>query len=111
MAKLRISGLANCDTCRKARRELSAAGHEVSFRDLREDRPGREEILKLWQELGDSLLNRSSTTWRGLDEAERARPVVDLLLEHPALMKRPLVESDERRTLGWSAAMQKVWLQ
>ena len=44
-------------------------------------------------------------TWRGLDEAARARPPEALLAEHPTLMKRPVIETGKVLTLGWSDAI------
>ena len=110
MAKVRISGLPNCDSCKSARKALEAAGFEIEFRDLRKDPPSREEILKLWQAFGPSLLNKASTTWRGLSDAEKAQEPVALLAEHPVLMKRPVVEDAQNATIGWTAAVQKQWL-
>ena len=40
-------------------------------------------------------MNRRSTTWRTLDDNQRAADgdaLVDLLLAHPTLIKRPLIE-------------------
>lgn len=110
MTKLRILGLTACDTCRAARKALEGAGYEVTFQDVRKDPLGRDEILKLWQGLGDELLNKSSTTWRGLDEASKASDPIELILANPALMKRPVIQSGVRETLGWGAPVQKIWL-
>ena len=43
---------------------------------------------------------------KGLDEAARDRPAADLLAEHPALMKRPVIEADGALYLGWDKAVQ-----
>ena len=51
----------------------------------------------------DTLLNTRSTTWRGLSDEERARPPLELVAEHPSLMKRPLIEAEGRFFLGWNA--------
>ena len=47
-----------------------------------------------------------STTWRGLDEADRAKPPLVLLAEHPALMKRPLITNGDEMYLGWDKTTQ-----
>ncbi len=57
-------------------------------------------------EFGAALVNTRSTTWRGLSEEERARPAEDLLVAHPALMKRPLIESGGQLYLGWGKDVQ-----
>ena len=104
-----IYGLKSCDTCRKARQAAEKAGKSVNFVDVRETplSPGtRTRFLKAF---GDSLVNRKSTTWRGLSEADRARSADDLLAEYPALMKRPVIEG-KVLTLGWNADVQSEHL-
>jgi Spx/MgsR family transcriptional regulator len=106
MADIMIYGLKACDTCRKALRALSAAGHSVTLHDLRAD-PAPRARLEVWLErFGPDLVNRKSTTWRGLSEDDRARDPVDLLAENPALMKRPVIVTDGATHLGWTAPVQ-----
>jgi arsenate reductase len=59
---------------------------------------------------GKDLLNTRSTTWRNLSEAERNRAPLDLLKDHPTLMKRPLIEAAGQLYLGWTADVQKALL-
>lgn len=93
---LTVYGIRQCDTCRKALKWLDAAGVEHHFHDLRADGLGREQVRSwLASPLADSLLNRRSTTWRGLSEDEKAvagTALEDLLLAHPTLVKRPVFE-------------------
>lgn len=105
-----LYGLKTCDTCRKAAKALEAAGHAVTFRDVRAEPLSAAEIATFLAAFGDRLVNRSSTTWRGLDEAGRARPAAELLAAHPALMKRPVLVEGEKITLGWDKAAQGLWL-
>ncbi|SLN57369.1 Regulatory protein Spx [Falsiruegeria litorea R37] len=96
---MRLFGIKTCDTCRKALKEIN----NVEFVDVRvEGLPNDVRDAALTQ-FGDKLLNTRSTTWRGLDESERSRPAVELLAEHPTLMKRPLIEADGQLHLGWTA--------
>ncbi len=99
-----IHGLKACDTCRKAIRALREAGHDARLRDFRETPPTETELLKWQAEFGSALLNTRSTTWRGLDEAARAAAPVGLMLDHPALVKRPVVEAGGAVHLGWTEA-------
>lgn len=102
---MELYGLKNCDTCRRALRELAEAGISVTFRDVRRDGTGPELRRALLSRFGETALNRRSTTWRGLDDAERAQPPEALLAAHPALMKRPLIVLDDGTLLlGWDAA-------
>ncbi|MFN4098836.1 MAG: arsenate reductase family protein [Pararhodobacter sp.] len=99
-----IWGLKTCDTCRKALKALP----DAAFRDIRAEPLTGEEIANLLTTFGDSALNRASTTWRGLSEAERATPPAELLAAHPALMKRPVIKAGADWHLGWTPATRKA---
>ena len=65
-------GLKTCDTCRKARKALDAAGVKYSYKDVRDDGVTKTQLTKWAKAAGwDKLLNKSSTTWRGLSDAEK----------------------------------------
>ncbi len=93
-----IYGLKNCDTCRKAMKALPQA----ELRDVRNDGVPEDVLREALERFGGTLLNTRSTTWRGLDDAARAKDPLVLLGEHPALMKRPLIAVDNQLFLGWS---------
>lgn len=69
-----LYGIPTCDTCRKALREISAAGQDVTFRDIRAEPLEPAEVSRFLAAFGDRLVNRASTTWRGLT-TPRAPPV------------------------------------
>ena len=101
-----IGDMKNCDTGRKAMAELEAAGKAPEFVDIRAeaDLPGK---LPGWlKAVGDKLVNRSSTTWRGLSEEDKARAsgssLEGLLLGNPTLIKRPVIELDGDVLVGWT---------
>lgn len=98
---VKVYGLDNCDTCRKARNWLKRFGVEHEFIDYRASRVP-PETHKAWAaRLGgwDALVNKASTTWRQLPPG-RKTPGSDpewtlLLKEYPALVKRPVVVTDD----------------
>lgn len=94
-----LYGLKTCDTCRKALKSLP----EAEFVDVRTDGVPAARLAAAYERFGAALLNTRSTTWRGLSDADRAAPPLDLLAAHPALMKRPLIVDDaDRLHLGWT---------
>jgi arsenate reductase (glutaredoxin) len=95
-----IYGIRTCDTCRKASKALPGA----TFRDVRTDPLSAEEIAEFLDAFGEKLVNRASTTWRGLDEAARDQAPAALLAAHPTLMKRPVIRADGALHLGWTPA-------
>ncbi|MBR9651669.1 arsenate reductase family protein [Thalassovita aquimarina] len=104
---MRLYGLKNCDTCRKAAKALDGA----VLVDIRADPMDPGLRAAAYAQFGAALVNTRSTTWRGLDEVERARPALELLAEHPALMKRPLIVDDQGAMhLGWGKDVQAALL-
>ena len=104
---MHLYGLKTCDTCRKAVKTLESAGHGVRFQDIRAEPLDRETLAAFHAAFGAALLNTRSTTWRGLSEAERGRDPLDLIEEHPALMKRPVIRDDTGALhLGWGRPVQ-----
>lgn len=104
-----LYGLPNCDTCRKARAWLDTQGIAYSFHDVRADGLDRALLDHLAAALGwENLLNRRSTTWRGLSEAERADldhdKALNLILAYPALLKRPVLIAGDSVLIGFTPA-------
>lgn len=102
-----VYGLANCDTCRKARKWLTANAIAHEFVDYR-DTPIPGEALKAWAaQIGfPAMLNKASTTWKNLPQ-NRRNPGSDpeyilLLREYPTLLKRPFLVRDGRIVLGFT---------
>ena len=96
-----LYGLKSCDACRKARRALPAA----AFNDLREAHDLADRVPRWHEGVGTKLLNKASTTWRGLPEEEKALAETDpigLLLAHPTLIKRPVIETADGVHVGWT---------
>jgi len=107
---LTFYGLKNCDSCRAALKALDSAGIQVEFHDVREDGVPVDTVRQALASHGaDRVINRRSTTWRGLDETARNGDPVDLLQLHPALMKRPLIVlADGAITIGWDDAVRHI---
>lgn len=99
---IEILGLKTCDTCKKALKALPGA----QLRDVRADPLAPDDIDHLLALFGAALVNRSSTTWRGLSDDERALSEAILLQRHPALMKRPVIRTADTVLLGWTPATQ-----
>ena len=108
---MKLYGLKNCDSCKKALKALQPAGQSleqsVEFIDLRATPVAAEQLQKWLDEHGDAVLvNRKSTTWRGLDNQARQQPAIALLMANPALIKRPVIVSGDNSFVGWTAEVQ-----
>ncbi|RAZ83987.1 arsenate reductase family protein [Cereibacter johrii] len=102
-----LYGISTCDTCKKALKALEAAGHSVEFRDVRATPLSESEISELVTEFGDAIVNRQSTTWRGLSDWLKASEPEAQLAAQPTLMKRPVIRTEEGLFLGWDAGVQR----
>ena len=105
-----LYGIPTCDTCKKALKALEAAGHAVTFRDVRKDPLSPAEIARLVDEFGDRLVNRSSTTYRGFTDFLKASEAEAQIAAQPAVMKRPVIDSGEKLYLGWGDEVQAALL-
>ena len=103
-------GLKSCDTCRKAQKALLAQGVELNVVDVRSDGVPPEKLAEFANAFGDALINRKSTTWRGLDDTQRQENPITLLQAHPTLMKRPVIKANGQFYLGWGEEVQKALL-
>ncbi len=110
MTQVTIYGLNICDSCRKARKWLDAHAIVHRFVDYR-DNPAPAATLKAWSAAvggWDQLINRRSTTWRQLSEAERETSSdaewVKLIATHPTLVKRPVLVDGKTVRVGFDAA-------
>lgn len=99
-----LYGIKTCDTCRKA---LAALPH-ATFHDVRAAPLDSATLSRFLDAFGNTLINRASTTWRGLDDAARGQSALDLLTAHPTLMKRPVIDADGTLYLGWKADVQQA---
>ena len=103
--KLTVYGLTKCSTCQKAIAEMADMGHEVDFRDVRDDGISADTLRAALETIGErKLLNRASYTWRGLSEEARAGEPLQLLKDNPSLMKRPLIDTGTELFAGWTKA-------
>jgi arsenate reductase (glutaredoxin) len=106
---IRMYGIRNCDTVKKARAWLDARGIGHDFHDYKTAGIDAARLSAWAAELGwERLLNRAGTTFRKLTDADKegldADKAVALMLAQPSLIRRPLLDLGDRRLLGFSPA-------
>ena len=111
---IKVYGLKTCDTCRKALKALKAAGKPHEFIDIRAD-ADLTALAPGWiAALGrDALVNKRSTTWKGLSSDERESAdtdagAIELLIANPSLAKRPVIHAGAEVSVGWGPLTQKA---
>jgi arsenate reductase len=101
-----IYGIKTCDTVRKARAWLDAHGVAHCFVDYRAESLDPKLFDRWCRELGwETLLNRSSTSFRQLPDAEKTgigpAEARSLMLRDPTLIKRPVLDVDGSLMVGF----------
>lgn len=97
---MKLYGIANCDTVRKARSWLEKHHIRYQFHDFKKQGLEPEQAWHWMQQAGwDRLVNRKGLTWRGLTEEQKlavtdSTSALPLLLEKSSIIKRPLLEQD-----------------
>ncbi|WP_239806343.1 ArsC family reductase [Croceicoccus hydrothermalis] len=109
MTGIVLYGIPNCDTVRKARKWMDGEGVPYRFHDYRKDGTDPERLAGWVRKAGrDTLLNRRGTTWRKLPDTAKDGidddGAVALMAEHPALIKRPVVEHAGGLMVGFDEA-------
>ena len=103
-----VYGISNCDTVKKARKWLDQNQISYQFHDYRKNGLDAPLLERLEAATGwETLLNRRGTTWRKLPDEVRDNidrsSALDAMLEQPAMIKRPLVETDNGFIVGFNA--------
>ena len=103
---LRMFGIANCDTIKRAKAWLSAEGIAFDFHDYKKSGVD-PALMRAWvTELGwEVLLNRAGTTFRALPDADKQNidtgKAIALMLANPSMIKRPVLDLGGRRIVGF----------
>ena len=109
---VRMYGIRNCDTIKKARSWLDAHDVEYDFHDYKSAGIDRDRLERWCKELGwEVLLNRAGSTFRKLPDADKkvsdARKAIALMLAQPSMIKRPVLDLDGRLLVGFKPELYK----
>jgi arsenate reductase len=112
---MKLYGIPNCNTVKKARDWLDANGIAYEFHDFKKQGIDAATIDSwMQQHPWEKLVNRAGMTWRALSEDEKAA-VKDnasasrLMQAKHSVIKRPVLESEGRiLALGFDADQYRV---
>ena len=102
-------GIPNCDTIKKAKNWLTQHDISFTFHDYRKQGVPQDVLAEALNELGwENVLNKRGTTYRQLSDEQKANlsasTALELLIENPAMIKRPLLVTDNTMHLGFKPA-------
>lgn len=104
---IKIYGIPNCDTIKKARNWLKDNGIDYEFYDYKKQGVPEKELRAWVKQLGwEVLLNKRGTTWRQLDEDTKTnvdtQTAIHIMLNNPSIIKRPVLDTDGQLEVGFS---------
>lgn len=103
---IRLYGIPNCDTVKKARKWLELTEFPYEFHDFKKE-GASPALLRKWERVvgWETLLNRRGTTFRKLDEGRKegldAEKAIALMEAQPSMIKRPVVEWEGGMLVGF----------
>ena len=99
---MKLYGIPNCNTVKKARDWLDANNIVYEFHDFKKQGIDEATINNwLTQYPWEKLINRAGLTWRGLDDATKSG-IIDnasataLMQAKTSVIKRPILEKDNQ---------------
>ena len=100
---IKVYGIKNCDTVKKAIVYLNDCDIDFQFIDFRQNPISQQVLKKMVDSVGwELLINKRSTTYRSLSEEEKNNINYDLVLSLPTLIKRPVLVQGEKTMVGFS---------
>ena len=102
-----LYGISNCDTVKKAQKWLTENDVSYTFHDFRKDGIDTSQVAQWLETLGwEKVVNKRSTTWRGLSDDKKAAMNTELALAEvmlqPTLVKRPVPDNGKSIIIGFS---------
>jgi len=103
-----LYGIPNCDTVKKARTWLLDHNIDFTFHDFKKQGLDHATAAAwLAQRDWEVLVNRKGTTWRNLDDAQKAavtskEAALDLMLAHTSVIKRPVLAGAGALQVGFT---------
>jgi Spx/MgsR family transcriptional regulator len=97
---MKLYGIPNCNTVKKARTWLEENGVTYEFHDFKKQGIDEATIQQwLTQAPWDKLVNRAGMTWRNLSDSEKAAvtdnaSATELMMTKTSVIKRPLLFKD-----------------
>ena len=97
---LKIYGIKNCSSMKKAFDALTAQGLDYEFHDYKKQGIDTDTLTTWLKVIGqDTVLNKKGTTWRKLTEQEQQHALssqealINTLITHTSLIKRPILQT------------------
>lgn len=102
-----LYGIKNCDTVKKARKWLDDHSVPYTYHDFRIDGINKTLVNNFLKQVDiETLINKRGTTWRKLPDKEKEiktkTQAVELMVENPTIIKRPVLDVNKKIIIGFS---------
>jgi len=100
-----VYGIKNCTTIKKTLDWLESHQIPYAFHNYKTEGISQQQLLSWCRQVGwEALVNKKGSTWRGLDDAIKEKQLnqkeaVKLMATHTSLIKRPLIEKNNKIVL------------
>ncbi len=106
MSSVNIYGIKNCDTMKKALNWLNDQGVDYVFHDYKKGGADEGILSRVIESCGwEVVINQRGTTWRklpdGVKNAMNEERALEIVLENPSIIKRPLLIDGDRIVFGF----------
>ncbi len=100
---MKMYGIKNCDTIKKAQKFLIANNIDFEFIDFRQTPIDKSTLQSFIDKVGwVALINKRSTTYRNLNDDEKQNITLELTLKNPTLIKRPVLVNGADIMVGFN---------
>ena len=102
---MKLYGIPNCNTVKKAQVCLKLHGHDVEFHDFKKKGITADKLQEWFTAFGwEKVINKNGLTFKKLSKEEQqkintADETLSYLLNHTSAIKRPIVELDGKPVL------------
>lgn len=113
---MKLFGIPNCDTVKKARNWLTEQDFDYEWHDFKKQGLSAEQVQQWIDAIGwEVLINKQGTTWRKLDEATKAGVVdaesaIAVMIANPSVIKRPVLVTKDLTQVGFKPELYQILL-
>ena len=112
---IKLYGIPNCDTMKKARKWLEKNNLAYEFHDYKKSGVPLKNLQQWLKKAGwEMVLNKRGTTWRKLDDDIKNNideaSAFQVMLDNPSAIKRPVLESGKTLLVGFKEDEYKTLL-
>lgn len=113
---MKIYGIPNCNTMKKAMDWLTENNVEFEFHDYKKIGISKIRLEEWSLAVGwEGLINKKGTTWRMLNpdaqkKISNKKAAFDLMIDKPSIIKRPVIEFNDTIVVGFDEEVYQQFL-